>query len=322
MLPTAVLTLLLLAAPPRPASPASYVFFGFERDRIHDAAFLGEPAIAGAQLKYSWRELEPERGRYELGALLADLDLLARHGKGLVVQLQDIAFSERRMLPDYLLEDPAFHGGVATQRADAPDAPGVTPYPARIARRWDPAVRARFVALLDALGRATDGRLEALTLAETAVDFGEDDVAAPKDFSPAGYAAAIAEILRAARAAFPRSRVIVYANFMPGEWLPRWDKGYLRGVYALADALGVGVGGPDLLPFRKSQRAHSLPLIAARAAGTPAGVAVQDGNLMDTDPATGRPVTARRLYEIARDELHLDYLFWGTEEPFYSRDVL
>jgi hypothetical protein len=28
------------------------------------------------------------------------------------------------------------------------------------------------------------------------------------------------------------------------------------------------------------------------------------------------------LYEFVRDELKLDYVFWGTEEPFNSRDVL
>ena len=29
---------------------------------------------------------------------------------------------------------------------------------------------------------------------------------------------------------------------------------------------------------------------------------------------------ARRPY--ARDDLHVDYVFWSTEEPFYLRDVL
>jgi len=47
-----------------------------------------------------------------------------------------------------------------------------------------------------------------------------------------------------------------YGNFMPGEWLPANDHGYLKSVYAAAARLGVR------------------------------------------------------------------YVFWSTEEPFYSRDVL
>jgi hypothetical protein len=69
--------------------------------------------------------------------------------------------------------------------------------------------------------------------------------------------------MKALKHAFPKSAVIQYANFMPGEWLPGDDKGYLRTVYKEARALGVGVGGPDLLPFRPGQNNHSYPLIRA-----------------------------------------------------------
>jgi hypothetical protein len=33
-------------------------------------------------------------------------------------------------------------------------------------------------------------------------------------------------------------------------------------------------------------------------------------------------VTAAELYEFAKDRLRLDYIFWGTQEPFYSKQVL
>ena len=122
--------------------------------------------------------------------------------------------------------------------------------------------------------------------------------------------------------AFPRSTVLQYANFMPGEWLPWTDHGYLKAVYSHAGKIGAGVGGPDLLPHRKGQRNHSYPLIAARAATTPAGMAVQDGNLRELNPATGKPVSVDELYRFAVEELRVNYIFWGTEEPFYSRDIL
>jgi hypothetical protein len=49
---------------------------------------------------------------------------------------------------------------------------------------------------------------------------------------------------------------------------------------------------------------------------------VQDGNLEDVNPETGRAVTVDELYRFAKDRLRLTYIFWGTQEPFYTRDVL
>ena len=53
-----------------------------------------------------------------------------------------------------------------------------------------------------------------------------------------------------------------------------------------------------------------------------AGLAVQWGNLDEKDPETGKPVTVRQLHGFARDVLRLDYIFWGTQEPYYSSQVL
>ena len=33
-------------------------------------------------------------------------------------------------------------------------------------------------------------------------------------------------------------------------------------------------------------------------------------------------MTAEELYGFAKDRLRLTYIFWGTQEPFYTRDVL
>jgi hypothetical protein len=126
--------------------------------------------------------------------------------------------------------------------------------------------------------------------------------------------------MTAARRAFPRAVVIQYANFMPGDAPPSTP--YLREVYAHAAALGVGVGGPDILPFRRFQRLNSLPLIGGRPVHVVAGMAVQDGNLRDIDPETQRRVTVAALCRYATEVLRLDYLFWGTEEPFYTEEVL
>jgi hypothetical protein len=53
-----------------PASPAKrvhhYVFFGQDRERLKEArSFLDTPAFEGAQVAYSWRQLEQGKDNYD-----------------------------------------------------------------------------------------------------------------------------------------------------------------------------------------------------------------------------------------------------------------
>lgn len=316
------LLVLSLAAPcgtrPAPAAtpPSNFLYFGRDHERVLDSAFLAHPHVVGAQLTYTWRELEPERDRYAFGPIREQLTFLQRHGKRLFLQISDVTFSERPPVPEYLLSDSAFHGGAARKYEG-----GGGVFDGWVARRWDPAVRARFALLFQALAREFDGRIEGVNLPETAIGF-ENPAFHPPGFTFDAYAAGVLAILRDARQAFAHSCVIIYANFMPGESRPEVDRGYLRAVHSLAERIGAGVGGPDLLPNRAGQQANSLPLIAGRRPAVVAGMAVQDGNLADRDPETGRPVTVDALYRYATHQLRLDYIFWGVEEPYLTRDVL
>lgn len=302
--------------------PKNFIFFERERYRIAEPAFLENGAIVGAQLKYTWRELEPERDRYEFQPLLDDLAFLEKNGKRLFIQVQDVSFSEEVLVPEYLLTDPAFSGGAARKYEYEGDDESKAQFDGWVARRWDAAVRARFIKLLNELGKAVDGRIEGINLPETSVGFGESGKLHPAGFTYEVYVEGVKATMTAARTAFAHSCVIQYANFMPGEWLPWTDHGYLRAVYAHAESLGVGVGGPDLLPHRKGQQNHSYPLIATRGDGILAGVAVQDGNLEDRNPHSSKRVTVDELYLFAKDPLRLDYVFWGTQEPYYSKEIL
>lgn len=322
----ALLTALLVALPPscgtpreRDGTPESYVFFRRDHERITDTTFLNHPRVAGAQLTYTWRELEPTRDQYAFDGIRERLAFLEARGKRLFLQLQDVSFSETMVTPDYLRTDSAYHGGIARKYEVGSD--GVMHFDGWVARRWDPAVRARFARLLAALGREFDGRVEGVVLAETSIGV-DDPTQQPPGYSHEAYAVGVSDMLTAARAAFRRSCVVLYANFMPGESLPADDRGFLRGVHAHAAAIGAGVGGPDVLPLRPFQRSHSLALIAQRPSGVVAGMAVQDGNLADRDRRTGQRITVAELYAFAVSPLRLDYLFWGTEEPYFTADVL
>ena len=191
-----------------------------------------------------------------------------------------------------------------------------------VARRWDPAVRERFHKLLDALGKEFDGRIEGINLAETSVTFGESGRLFPKGFSFDAYRDAVIDNMKALRRAFPKSVVMQYANFMPGEWLPGNDRGYLKSVYRAAQESNVGVGGPDLLPHRRGQLNHSYPLIREASASVPTGIAVQDGDYEDVDPKTGVRTTVPELIKFATEQLKVEYIFWCTQEPFYSEQLI
>src|SRR4051794_11704721 len=317
--------LLLCLCCPAPAARAvhHYVFFDRERERITERSFLDNPAFEGAQLKYTWRELEPQKDRYDFAPLRHDLEVLAANHKKLFVQLQDVSFDVKIVnVPEYLTRDAEYHGGAEKQYAIENDDEAKAVPEGWVARRWDPAVRTRFHKLLAALGAEFDGKIEGINLPETAVTFGESGRLFPAGFSPTTYRDGVIANMEALRRAFPHSVAMQYANFMPGEWLPTDDKSYLRSVYRRAAELKLAVGGPDLLPGRPGQMNHAYRMIAEFRGAAPTGIAVQWGNYEHRDPRSGRMVTIPDLVRFAADDLRIDYLFWCTQEPYYSEHLL
>jgi hypothetical protein len=305
------------------AASHQYIFFDRERERISDPVFLATKKIEGAQLKYTWRELEPEKGKYDFAAIQHDFDLLKANGKKLFVQLQDVSFATNIInVPKYIVEELKYHGG-ADYQYSIPDDDESKAIPAGwVARRWDRSVQERFHKLLLALGEKLDGKIEGMNLPETAVDFGESGRLFPKSFTPETYRDSIISNLVVLKRAFPRSVTMIYANFMPGEWLPENDRSYLREIFHQARTLKVGVGGPDLLPFRPAQMKHSYPLIRDSAGIIPTGIAVQWGNYENKNATTGQRNTISELFDFAEKYLKVDYIFWSTQEPYYSKDLI
>src|SRR5580765_3167291 len=154
--------------------PHHYVFFNRDRERISDAAFLETKALEGAQLKYTWRELERGKDGYDFSAIEHDLTFLTSKGKKLFIQLQDASFDPKIVnVPRYLLDDARYHGGADKQYNIKDDEEEHAVPEGWVARRWDPAVWERFHRLLSALGKEFDGKIERIKLAETAVSFVE-----------------------------------------------------------------------------------------------------------------------------------------------------
>ncbi len=312
-----LVAIFICAAGTSAADVHHYVYFGQERERIADAAFLSTKAFEGAQLRYTWRALEREKDHYDFGDIQRDLSFLQSKGKKLFIQIQDSSFYIKNVpVPRYLVEDAQYHGGADKQYTIKNDDEDHATPQGWVARRWDPVVRERFHKLLLALGQRFDGKIEGINLPETAVDFGQSGKLFPKDFTPDVYRDAVLTNLMVLKRAFPRSVAMQYANFMPG------GKTNLQSVYRRAKELKVGVGGPDLLPFRPYQMENAYPLIHESAGAVPSGIAVQDGNYGDRNPKTGREATVPELIEFATGYLKVNYIFWSTQEPHYSSKVI
>tara|TARA_B100000614_G_scaffold242094_1_gene243804 strand:- start:170 stop:1240 length:1071 start_codon:yes stop_codon:yes gene_type:complete len=294
-----------------------YVFFARDRDAMRGHPFLSNGRFEGAQIMYSWRQLEPARDEYDFSVIVDDARYLAAHGKRLFVQLQDATFFDRyNAVPDYLLS-PEFDGGAIQQRTDDGRTEGW------VAKRWNPAVRERFARLLVAMGDELDGVIAGVNLQETAIGVTREY---DPTFSPERYVEGLQANMRALGGAFSRSVTMQYANFVPGEWLPWEDNGYLRSIYSYGEEIGVGLGAPDLLVRRKGQLNHALAMMHEGAFTVPIGIAVQDGNYIGetgtNEIRTERHSIVPMLHAFAHHFLGVSYMFWSYQEPYFSEDVI
>ncbi|SBS28890.1 hypothetical protein MSP8886_01349 [Marinomonas spartinae] len=295
----------------------NFVYFAGDRAAIRGNPFLRVDRFKGAQIMYSWRELEPTQGDYDFSAIREDLAYLAAHGKQLWVQLQDATFSGTNIaVPDYLLT-PRYDGGAVQERTDQGKLKGWA------AKRWNPKVRHQFAQLIAALGREFDGKIAGINLQETAVDVSKKD---DPTFTPERYVEGIKANMLALKRAFPHSVTMQYANFIPGEFLPWTDKGYLRSVYAYGNSIGVGLGAPDLMVERRGQLNNPLAMMHEGHFSVPLGIAVQDGNYIGktgtTKVITNAPNIVPVLHAFAHGFLRVSYLFWSNQEPYFTKDVL
>ncbi|MCJ7717722.1 MAG: hypothetical protein MUO54_14545 [Anaerolineales bacterium] len=293
-----------------------YIFFSRDRELIHDSSFYSISGIDGAQITYVWKQLEPRKNTYDFSEIEADLDFLNSKGKKLFIQIQDVTFSSSRILtPNYMLNDTTYHGGSDPQYWEDDD--GKLVKGGWVARRWDTAVANQYRELLVALAKKFDGRIEGINIPETAIDIVDPEGRYPMAYSDSIYIEELKKTMLTLSTHFKQSVPILYANFMPGD-----SKANLNELYEYAEEIGLGMGGPDIKVYRKGQMENSYPLIRDIAGKVPIGLAVQDGNYSIRNPKTDRQVTISEILEFAQNYLMVDYIFWCTEEPYYSEQVL
>ncbi|WP_245228522.1 hypothetical protein [Pontixanthobacter sp. CEM42] len=289
-----------------------FVFIGGSELAEH-RDLLERDDIDGAQVIYTWRALEPREGEFNFSKIERDLALADSLGKKLFVQVQDRFFlPEARNIPDYVLSEPVYGGGLVRQEDNAGE--GEAKGSGWVSAQWNPHVRGRFQALLVALGERFDGRIYGVNLPETAIEVQTGD-GAPEGFSCDAYFHAEMENLITAREAFDQSFVVQYANFWPCEW--NNSEGYMARIFDYALAAGVGIGGPDIVPFKRAQEKNSYQYLKRLGDQLPiVAMAVQGPTLTYTNPKTGQKFTREEFESYAVSELNVDIIFWSLRVPW------
>jgi hypothetical protein len=313
LLPALLLALFAAPAVAQEADEPRHFIFAGGSTVEEVAPLLADHAIEGVQILYTWKQLEPEEGRYDFSQIERDLAEAERMDRLLWVQLQDRFFlPTARNLPDYLLEEPQYEGGLKQQTTfvgeGEPEGGGW------VAMQWNPALRARFQTLIAALAERFDGRIYGINLPETSADFGEPDEA----FCDAYFEAELENILFARRA-FEQSYVVQYINFFPCEWDN--DHLYMERFFDAAVAQGIGLGGPDIAPYRRGQMRNSYPFFNRLQDELPLiAMAVQGATLTYTNPETGEKFTRTEFLDFATGYLGVDIIFWTEEAPWFATD--
>lgn len=279
-----------------------------------DAAFplVARSDIGGVQIVYNWRLLEPEKDSYDFSRIEQDLARVKAAGKKLFIQIQDRFFEpDARYVPDYLMHDKKYGGGIAPQFDNPGEGKPVGS--GWVARQWDPAVRQRYQALLAALAKRFDGKVYGVNLPETAIDIDEKNL--PAGFTCDSYFAGEMENLAFARKAFQKSHVVQYVNFWPCEWDN--DHNYMGRLFAYASANNIGLGGPDIVPNRKAHMKNAYPFFHKNKQTLPLiAMAVQEPTLTYKNPQTGKPFTKAEFVRFGESYLGADIIFWSTTSPW------
>ncbi len=249
-----------------------------------------KPGVKGFLKRYTWRSLEPALGNYDFSELQADLNWAAANGTRLIAMIEDKTFVLERPTPAYL------DAYTIRNRAG-----GYT------VLRWNSYVVARQKALVTALGRFdANPAFEGIATQETALGF-DNALLDAKGYTPEKYRDAYIAVLSAAANAMPTSRVFWFMNFFPR------NQDYIGSIASATAAKGVIMGGPDVLPDDGPLVTRTYPFFDQFQYKMPLFGQVEPvcyAALHETWGYATKYWTMAELFRYARDDLHVDYMFW------------
>jgi hypothetical protein len=250
-----------------------------------------EPGVTGLVKRYTWRSMEPSQGVYDFSGLKSDLAWAAANGMRLIAMIDDKTFDGTKAGPAYLDNYEARNnmGGYTMVR-------------------WSPSVVTRFNALVKALGAQVDSNqnFEGIATQETALSL-DPSVSKAFNYSPELYRDAYINMLSAAAASLPTSRVFWFMNFLVG------GQDYIASIASAVAPLGVLMGGPDVWPDNKSLTSRVYPYYAQFYGKMPLFAQVENVCYSEPHMSGGfhtKYWTMTELFDYARTQMHVNYMFW------------
>lgn len=290
----ALLALVTFAVPAeaqaaRKRHPGHYtVMMGYADGPTTLTSTITTDGVTGIVKRYSWRELEPKRGTYNLTEVVADLNLVASYGGYFVIMVEDKSFGGgEEALPDYLFP------------YAMPNATG-----GHTVARWDPFVVLRYKALITAIANRVGNHpaLEGIALLESAPSVSSTQLA-KFNYTPEKYRDAYIAEIRHIGTVMPTVRTFWYANFIPG------NQSYIASVVTATKAYGLVLSCPDIWPENKSLVTRMYPFFDQFQSTVTLAAQVEGVNYRQ-QKADGSYYTVQELFRYGRDKMHLDYVFW------------
>ncbi len=286
----------------------NFIFLGGDSEQLKSLQRkLNNKEISGVQIVYTWKSLEPEKGKYNFTQIESDLKFLESIHKKLFIQIQDRFFEPTaKNIPFYLLQDPQYNGGL-TPQLDNPgeNKPLVSGW---ITQQWNISVRQRYQKLLLALANKFDGRIYGINLPETAIDI--DIKHDNTNFTCDKYFNAELDNIKFARSVFKYSYVVQYVNFFPCEW--NNNHNYMSRLFEYAKKNNIGLGGPDVVPYKKSHMNNSYPFFHRyKGSLSLVAMAVQEPDSTYTNPKTKKHFTHQEFANFAKNYLGANIIFWS-----------
>jgi hypothetical protein len=207
---------------------------GIPTSVVNDIANV--PMIRGVTQRYNWSQLEPSKDKYDFRAIESDLAKLRTHKKYLIALIMDRSWS-----------DPSKEPSNPKNRAHLPAylGSGIVDHPTygHNAALWRPEVMERLMKLDEALGKRFDSEplFEGVRYEEITPGLTVGNPGVPRDYNVNTMIGQWLRFTTATRWHWHRTNVFLNTNTLGGV------KGPLE-VIKHAWQIGVGVGGPDVLP--------------------------------------------------------------------------
>jgi len=281
--------------------PGHYLHVGWDAPEEQVARMLAAlPAFRGVKRFHPWRDLEPDRDRYDFSKVRRQLAEVERLDTRLALYIEVQAYHDgRNYTPGYIAGD-AFGGGTYRSWRGATNPV-----------LWNRAVAERIAALYRALGAEFDAhpRLAVVVTPETSAQVVHGPHPAHVErYSEARLLDAFRIMVDGLRTGFPRTVTLQFVNYPVGIIAP---------LTAELARRGVGLGGPDVFLDDPGLHRGVYPHYRRLAGIVPLGTAVQWDNYRARrfDGPVDEPGIAA-LFAFGRDVLRDNFMFWDVRrEP-------